>query len=410
MPSSHHARHHRRAVPVRWLRWPRLLAAVLLLAVGCGRQDSPPDVASPDPPATPPAPAPISLRYAEAFTVDYANGYKLVTVTRPWRGAETAFRYVLAPPGTALQTAGYVPAAFADAPVIRVPVRRVVTLANPFLPAFAMLGAEDSIVGHARPDWITTPVFRDAVAAGRISDVSAGAGQLDLERLLSLQPDLVLANAVGDGSDVHARLASHAIPVVVVADYMETTPLGRAEWLKFSALFLDADAEAERQFDAIAEAYGDLMTRAGSFSKRPTVLIGAPFKGVWYTPGGQSNVALLLRDANAHYIWADDPSSGSQALDLEVVLAAGKEAHFWLNCGTWTSIAEARAEDPRYTHFAAFAPGRLYNNTRTLAANGANDFYETAQARPDLLLADLVHILHPTALPDHTLRWYEALE
>jgi iron complex transport system substrate-binding protein len=286
----------------------------------------------------------------------------------------------------------------------------MVTLANPFLPHVDMLGLHEELVGHNSLKWITTPGILARVETGNLQEVASGE-ELNTEALIRLQPDLIMANAIGDsGSDVHNRLITMGLQVVVNADYMETTPLGRAEWLKFMAVFFNAESEANRLFDQIATDYTALATAVATEETQPTVLVGAPFRGVWYAPGGQSNVAHLIADAGGRYVWADDPSSGSQSLDVETVLRHGGDATIWINTGIWTSIQMALDEDARYTAFTAMREGQVYNHVRTQQENGANDYWEGAMARPDLLLRDMVKILHPELLPEHELIWYKNLD
>ena len=406
----------------------RLLLAALALAfiacTGCRRPADPVAAKPPPLPAIPPPetgnsrePNPLEwqpdhdyfpdkseLTYAQAFKISYHGHYKLVTINRPWRDSTKEFQYLLVQRGTPQ------PDGFPGVPVIEVPVRTLVTLANPFLPHVDMLDVEDALVGHSMLPWVTTPAIRARIEAGAVTELGT-TEKLNAETLIRMHPDLIMANAIGEGgSDVHNRLQTLGLPVVVNADYMETTPLGRAEWLKFMAAFFNAEAVANGQFTQIAADYEALKARAAGETEKPSVLVGAPFRGTWYVPGGQSNVANLVADVGGAYVWADDPSSGSQILEVEAVILRARKADYWINTGIWTTRAEALAEDSRYQYQEAMRKGHVYNHVKTQQPNGANDYWEGAMARPDLLLHDLVKILHPHLLPDHTLIWYKNLD
>jgi iron complex transport system substrate-binding protein len=235
--------------------------------------------------------------------------------------------------------------------------------------------------------------------------------QVDVEAVLGLKPNLVFTFGVGNSSDGSvAKLTEASLATVIDGAYMEETPLGRAEWIKFTAAFFGKEARADSLYAEIERGYSALVALASKAKTRPTVLVNAPFGGIWWVPGGRSYVARFLADAGADYLWAVDTTRGSLNLDLEAVLARAVKADYWLNPGDWRSLSEARSRDPRNVYFQSFRVGHIYNNDKIRGPGGGNDFFETGPARPDWILADLISIFHPELLPNHTLRWYRMLE
>ena len=197
-------------------------------------------------------------------------------------------------------------------------------------------------------------------------------------------------------------------PYAVDAAWTEATPLGRAEWIKFTAAFFNREVEANRLFDRIAARYEELSTLVRTVEHRPTVLVGTPFQGTWHVSGGAAYQARLIADAGGAYLWADDPTTGSIPLDFESVYARGLDAEVWIHPYGWHSLADGIKADQRMADFAAWKSGRVYNNDARINAYGGNDYWETGSLRPDLILADLIEILHPDLI-DHQLVFHRQL-
>jgi iron complex transport system substrate-binding protein len=206
--------------------------------------------------------------------------------------------------------------------------------------------------------------------------------------------------------DQHDKLQEGNFKVVINSEYMETTPLGRTEWIKFIAAFFNKEAEAERIFENIADRYTKLAAKTCVVSVKPTVFCNIAYRGAWHVPGGNSYVAAFLQDAGAKYLWDDDHSTGGMPMNIESVLARAKDADFWINPGAGRSREELAAVDERYSVFRAFRIGNVFNNNAKMRAGGGNDIWEAGIANPDMVLADLISIFHPELLPDHQRAWY----
>ena len=349
-------------------------------------------------------PEKVTLRYAEGFTVEYHKNYKVVTVTRPWRNAKTMFRYLLVQCGTPA------PEGYDDALVIQVPVKRIVTLSTTHLPALSKLGLLDRLVGVGNFKYINSLDVRALIDAGFLTEVGSGA-KVDVEKVVALQPDLVLTFGIGNPErDAHPKLLEAGLKVAINAEYMESTPLGRSEWLKFVALFFNKEKDSERIFNGMVRRYEAVRSTAEKAAERPTVFAGYMYKGTWYMPGGQSYAAQFLRDAGASYLWADDETAGSIPLDFEAVYERAADADFWVNVGRAKSLKDLSEADERYTQFKAFQKGNVYNNNKRLNKWGGNDYWESGLANPDIVLADLVSIFHPDLLPQHDRVYYQQLK
>lgn len=363
------------------------------------------DSLTPSPVTADPFPAQAKFRHAQGIEVDYYDHYKVVTILNPWRGSDRGFTYLLVQCGTPI------PAGFDHADVITIPIQTIVTLSTTHLPYLENLDQLDALVGVSDADLIHSESVQARLDQGLTTPVSR-QGVVDLERIVDLDPGLVMAFGVGDPEqDAHPKLIEVGLPVVLNAEYMETSPLGRAEWIKFMALFFNQEAEAEAVFTKIEQAYQDLAAKVATVSDRPSVLVDHSFNGTWYVPGGNSFMAQFLQDAGADYAWADDPSSGSLALSPEAVFDQAGSAPIWINGSpTWRDRTDILAEDDRYRAFAAFQSGQIYIPNARVNPAGGNDFWESGIINPHLILADLVKILHPSLLPEHDLVYYQQVE
>ncbi|MFW8601817.1 ABC transporter substrate-binding protein [Desulfobacterota bacterium M19] len=349
------------------------------------------------------AAAKVHIRYSHNFQVSYRDKVTLITVSNPWRDAEADFHYLLKQRGTAT------PAGYKGYQVVEVPVRRIVVLSPTYLAFIEQLGLVDKLKGFSNLSRVFSKTIRQAAGAGKIKNVGQGPN-LRVEDVLDLRPDIIFTYATGGFRDTHPKLLEAGLKVGVCAEYMESHPLGRAEWIKFFALFFNRGAKAERLFNALETRYLRLASLTREVKKRPAVITNTPFNGRWYVAGGNSFMARFIQDAGGSYIWRDTPRSGSIPIDIETVYNRGLNAKFWLNTGIWTSLAQAREAAPRLADFASLRAGNLFNNNKRVNAAGGNDFWESGIMRPDVILADLIHIMHPKLLPNHKLYYYRRLK
>lgn len=343
-------------------------------------------------------------RYAENFSIERHDTHTLLTVKTGLGGVERVHRYALVPRDAS------VPDLPSDIPVFRTPVERVVVMETVYIGYLAALDQLDGIVGAATVDFITHPKVRREVEAGRIETVQIGQS-LNIERLMLLQPDLILTSISGDPAfDVPPKLVRSGLPVVITAGYTESHPLARAEWIEFIGTFFEASDQADTFFADTAQRYEALRGQAEQLEDRPTVFSGAPYSGTWHVAGGASYAARAMADAGGSYLWADDLSQNAIPLDTERVFLKAAEADIWLHPSYYQSLEQLIGADPRFAKFRAAQVGQVYNNTRQVGDNGGNNIWERGVVRPDEVLADLIHIFHPGLMPDYEPVYYERLE
>lgn len=343
---------------------------------------------------------------ATGFSVEYHNSYKVVTVKRTSQGGASA-RYVLVRCGAPAPTPT---GDLASAQQITVPVGRVASSSTTQLPAFELIGALDSVVAVSTPDLVNTEAVATRIKAGRITGFGSGSGEISVEKVVAARPDVYLSGGMDDS--VLGKIREAKIPVVADTAWLESTPLGRAEWIKYFALFVDKEQSATKAYDAIATDYRAVMLKAQAATTKPTVLTGKQHKGTWSVAGGQSYVAAYLRDAGASYVFADTAGTGSTSTDIEAVIAKGSAAEFWLNAEMtkgWADAASVTKDDSRYGTLTALRRGNVWSPVKRVNAAGGNDYWESGVVHPDLVLADLVAILHPELMSDHQMQYYAKL-
>ncbi|NSW51583.1 MAG: ABC transporter substrate-binding protein [Anaerolineae bacterium] len=346
------------------------------------------------------------IEYATGFSVEYIDNYKVVTVTKPWDFADETFTYILVQRGTEA------PTGYGEAPIIEVPIQTIVPLSTTFLPYLDLYGQLDSIMAVSDATYITNPSVLDIITTDNLPAVGYGPG-IDVETLLDLEPEVVMTSGYGfPDYDTHPVLIQAGLTTVINGDYMENTPLGRAEWGKFIALFYNQEKTAAEFFDQTVASYNEIKELAETAVDKPLVFMNTAFEGTWYVPGGQSFMSNFVTDAGGAYLWEDDPSTGSLYLSFEEVYdVAGENGEIWLNPGGYTFTADDLvASDERYATFAAYQTGMMFNNTNIMSATGGNDFFESGVAYPDKILADLFAIFHPEMMemydPDFEFTYY----
>jgi iron complex transport system substrate-binding protein len=385
------------------LRWILILLVSGLALSGCNAsKEDPPAATAAAKPAGDPFPVKIEPRWAELYKVAYRGGFAEVSLRAPWQSEGEAMRYRLRPRGTPA------PPAEDGLREVEVPLRSVATTSTTELPALVALGVESTWVGHSENDFVSSPVLRERIEAGAVKEIGSPT---QLETLLALHPDALFADFLSKPELDRLALAEKAgTPILMVPSFLETAPLGRAEWVLPISLFFGREREAVAYFDAIEKRYLELRDRvAAAKVDRPKVFTGGPYQNVWHVPGGRSFAARLLADAGAAYVWQDDPAGGAVALDLEKVFERAQEADFWIYPSHWRSLREIAAVDPRLALFAAFRNGKVIAGDLRLSPNGGNDFWEEGAARPDLVLEDIVSLIHPELLPGHQQRYHRLL-
>ncbi len=286
---------------------------------------------------------------------------------------------------------------------------RIICTSTTHLHYLELLGLEDRLVGFPSTKYIYSEKIRSQVASGKTVDIGPD-GSINIEMVLSLQPDLVIAFDAGNEGRSLNLMQEAGIAVMLNGDYMETTALGRAEWLKFFGAIFGVEKQADSIFSTVESNYLRLRALASNPKRRPTIMTGIPYGGTWFLPGGDNASAVFYQEAGGNYLWSDDTNTGWIERSLETVYDNANDAEFWLGTGTYGNLSTLVSSDERFAGFAPVRNGNVFNYDKRMIPEGGNDYFESAYVRPDLILADLIAIIQPTLLPEHELVYYQRLK
>ena len=345
----------------------------------------------------------LQTKYAEGFSVSYIGSSKLVEVKYPYPGAAAGYNYLLVPNGDSI------PLHSKETTVIRVPLENLVCTSTTHIPLLDYIGATDKLIGFPTTDYISSEKTRKRIDNGKVKDLGIDKG-MNLELLFSLQPSAVMGYTMNSDLGQLKKIKELGIPVIINAEYLEKHPLGRAEWIKFMALFFNKEKEADSVFQAIESNYLKTQELVSAVASRPTVLSGIVYGNTWFLPGGQNYAARILSDAGCNYLWSDNYSNDFLELSFESVYQKAKEANIWIGVGTYASLQEMEAAEPRYKKLKPFKDSTIYSYNARQGAKGGSEFLELGYLRPDIILMDLVKIAHPDLLPGYTLYFHKRLK
>ncbi len=338
------------------------------------------------------------IKYAEGFTIEKNEDFTTIHVNNPWPGAEKRFKYAFIPKEK-LPLVTY-PKGYYDAVVIT-PVAEIVVTSTTHIPALESLNSLDKLVGFPDTRYISSMPARDLISKGKIKELGNNES-LNTEMVLELRPDAIVGFGINNQNSLYDLIQKAQIPVIYNGDWVEKTPLGKAEWIKFFGVLLNKEKKADSLFSEIEKSYLLVKELAKRSQSKPTVVSGALYKDVWYLPAGESWASQFLKDAHVDYLWKDTKGTGSLSLSLEAVLEKGRHAQFWVSPSQFTSYQEMESVNDHYLEFQAFKSQKVYTFAATKGATGGLLYYELAPQRPDLVLKDLVHIFHPKLLPEHS--------
>ena len=342
----------------------------------------------------------LKLRYATLLAIVRHDGYTEAAIRNPWKEGMLLHTYLLVPRGQEL------PEGMPHGTLIRTPVRRAAVFTTVHCALLNTLGHGDDIVGVADLKYIKVPYIHERVRAGKVADCGGGLNPV-VEKIMDVKPDVIMLSPF-ENSGGYGKLEDLDIPLVECAEYMENSPLARAEWMKFYGLLYGEEEQTAKLFAAVDSSYNALCRRAREAGRGRSLLIDRMVGSVWYVPGGKSTIGQMAQDAGARYPWAADDHSGSLALPFETVLERAGETEVWMyrySSDHDQDYAELQSEHRGYDQLRPFRQRQVYgcNVEQTL-------FYEETPFRPDFLLADFIQIVHPgiTNLPP--LRYYKKLD
>lgn len=360
-------------------------------------------------------------RYAHGFVVEQLPEGRLLRIVDPWQGAEGFEQAVFLAADGAVAPEGF------DGITVGVPVRNVVCMSSTYVAYIAELGRTEAIKGVSGAKYISNPEVRAAYEEGRVRDIGFDTN-MNYELLAAIAPDAVLAYGItGENGVMSGKLVQLGIDLIYIGDYVEQSPLGKAEWLVAFGYLTGREELAIEIFEGIEERYNGLKSvvarsvsdnpeaqaimrdlsspgtadgeKDGPAGKlrlwdRPVVMLNSPYRDTWFVPGDRSYMVRLIEDAGGEYACAGEDSDASRPISLETAYVKMLSADIWLNPGQAVTIAGLKAENPRFAAAPPVVNGRVYNCNKRSTPDGGSDFWESGAIRCDVVLEDLVRIFH----------------
>lgn len=346
----------------------------------------------------------LKVEFAKGFSaVDYGT-YKILKVNTPFPESDKTYTYLLT-------RSGEKPPKDIDYDEqVNIPIEKIVVTSTTHIPSLESLKVENTLVGFPDLDYISSPKTRQRIEEDKIADLDQNEN-INLEVLLSLQPDAVIGFSMKENNKVYSNISNAGTPVIFNGDWNEENPMGKAEWIKFFGVLYDKEAEAEKHFETIKENYESAKALISQeVEEKPTILSGAMFKDVWYLPGGKSWMAQFIADAGGDYLYKNSDETGSLSLSFESVFDKARDAEIWIAPSGFTSLEQMEKDSKHYTEFEAFKNKQLYGYTATKGETGGVLYFELAPNRPDLVLKDLINIFYPELLADYENTFFKALK
>lgn len=342
----------------------------------------------------------IRMKYLSLLQIVKHADYTVVTIRNPWDTLKVLHTYLLADREKPL------PEHLPEGTVVRTPLQKSVIYSSVHCSLWSELDELKGIGGVCGLEYIKLPQIQEGCRNGSIVNVGNSMNP-DIERIIDLRPDAILLSPF-ENSGGYGRVGKLNIPIIECADYMETSALGRAEWMRLYGLLLGKEAQADSLFAGIEKEYLTLTQQVKSQNlKRPTVISEMKNSSAWYIPGGNSTMGRLYQDAGADYVFAYLSNSGSVPLAFETVFDRGGNADIWLikyNQPQDKTYSELERDYAPYARFKAFQDRKVYGcNTNHVP------FYEESPFHPELLLKDLIKIFHPELLPDYDFKYFSNL-
>lgn len=370
----------------------------------------------------------LQMKYAELLTIVKHNdgAYTEAIIENPWKKGTTLHKYILVPKGKEgdetvarlkddiRENATLQMGSHCD--IVRTPLESNVVFTAPHCQLMYELGCKNAITGVCDKDYINIPDIKERV---KLSDGKASTSdtdkviidcgssmQPDIERIIALKPEGLFISPF-ENSGGYGKLDKLHIPIIETADYMETSPLGRAEWMKFYGLLFKSEERSDSLFSSIEKEYLALKAEAAKLPQGLSILTERKMGSVWYVPGGKSTMGILLKDANAKYIFADDTHSGSLAYGPERILSKGTQVDVWAFKyfgGKALSKSDLLAEYEGYKALKTFNQNNIYQ-----VDTSKQPYFELTSFHPEILLREFIILAHPKATQFGKLRFYQHL-
>ena len=343
------------------------------------------------------------VRYAKGFSIQNYNGYSVVTVKNPWPKATKTYTYILK------EKNGIVPDSLKQNTIISVPIKTIVVTSTTHIPSLEMLDEVNALVGFPHCDYISSDKVRARIEAKKIKELGNNH-DLNTEVILDLKPDVIIGYGIDNKNSTLDNLQKSGLKVMLNGDWNEETALGKAEWITFFGALFGKQKEANELFGKIEKDFLKTIVITKLAVNSPTILAGDMFEDRWYLPKGTSWGSLLLKQANGTYLWQETSGTGSLSLSFETVFEKAKDAEVWITSGQFSTLKEMAEANQHYTKFKAFQNKKVYSFSGKKGKTGGILYYELAPNRPDIVLKDLVKILHPELLIGYKPFFFEKLK
>jgi len=346
------------------------------------------------------------VKYAERFEIQHNEGYSVLIVKNPWQGAKNVNEsYYLIPKKTTI------PAGIDSLNVIRVPIKKIICMSTTHLAMISALNEEETIKGVSGTDFLYEKKLRDLISSNKIADVGY-EDNLNKEIVIQIAPDIVMVYGIGSESAGYiSKLKELGIKIIFNADYLETNPLGKAEWIKVFGALYNKEKEADSLYSSVSEEYDSLKSFIQlNIKGKPSVFLGLPWKDTWFISPGNSYISNLISDAGGNYLWKDIKSEISMPFGIENVYVKAIHADYWLNISSAKNRNEIISVDNRLGELPSFINGNMFNNNNRVTPRGGNDYWESGSMNPQLILKDIASILHPSLFPGYKLYFYKKIE
>jgi iron complex transport system substrate-binding protein len=342
-----------------------------------------------------------NIKYAKGFDIVDKNGTKKLIIKSAYQNSDEVFEYIIKNKSDKKEQIDN---------TLFTPIQKIVVTSTTHIPMVELLNEETAIIGFPYSKYVSSAKTRVLIDEGKIKEIGKESS-LNTEILLDLQPELVVGYSVSSADKSLTTIKKAGINVIYNGDWLEETPLGRAEWIKFFGVLFDKEKQADSIFKVIEANYIDAKQIALKSTHKPTVLSGAIMsKDIWSLPAGESFVAQFLKDANLDYIWKNTEGKGSLSLSFESVFDKGQNANYWITPGYFSSKEQLLNSNEIYKKFTAYQQDNIYTPILKKGKTGGAIYYELAGTRPDLVLKDIIKITNPDLLPDYEFTFFEKMK
>lgn len=343
-----------------------------------------------------------SIKYAKGFDIEYFKNYTKIIIKSPYPNSVKNYEYYL------IRKGNNVTNNLKGKNIIYTPIKKIVATSTTHIPMLELLGKENTLIGFPQTQYISSDKTVSLINNGKVKELG-NVQDINTEILLNLKPELIIGFSLTKGNKMYNNIQNMGINVIFNGDWLEETPLGRAEWIKFFGALYDVRERADSIFSVIDYKYNEAKKIASEALTKPKVLSGVLFKDKWNLPAGESFTATLFNDANTQYLWNKTQGRGSLVLSFESVFDKAKDADFWIGSGIYTTLEEMKNSNPHYTEFKAFKNKNIYTFSKKRGQNGGVIYFELAPIQPHIVLQDLIKVTHPELLPDYTPFFLEKL-